>query len=195
MDHESATVINALIGLIGKLVWPVVAIVFLLAFRENVRSLIDRIASISLPGSKFLFQKPASSSPNPSAELKAATFELGPDGFLTDLARRKIVQEAKLEKHPEYQRELLLYNNPTQRTWLLTTKVNLYILLDDPSTRSASTVIQTYFEKSKALPLKFGVDNETGLVAFAAEEDWWYYGKSLFPSEQKLYAAISRLVK
>jgi hypothetical protein len=35
MDHDTATVINALIGLLGKLVWPAVAIVFLLAFRES----------------------------------------------------------------------------------------------------------------------------------------------------------------
>jgi hypothetical protein len=140
-------------------------------------------------------QKPASSSPAPSAKLLAASLELGPDGFLTAKSRHKVIADANLEANATFKKELLIYNNPSQSTWLLTVEVNLYVLLDDINTRSSSTCIQTFFNKSKALPLKFSMDLETGLVEFAAEEGVWYYSTDLFPTPNNLETAITRLLK
>jgi hypothetical protein len=154
MTPEAASVLNSLIQFLGRLLWPAVAIVFLLSFRENIRLLIDRIASVSFPGTKFVFQKQAITAPAASAELLAATFEVGHDGFLTANARKKVINESRLEQHPVWRKELLIYANPTQRTWMVTTEKNIFVLLDDANTRISSTIVQAFFAKELTLPLR-----------------------------------------
>jgi hypothetical protein len=196
MTPEAASVLNSLIQLLGRLLWPAVAILFLLSFRENIRLLIDRIASVSFPGTKFVFQKQAITAPAASAELLAATFEVGHDGFLTANARKKVINESRLEQHPVWRKELLIYANPTQRTWMVTTEKNIFVLLDDANTRISSTIVQAFFAKELALPLRFGNDGPTTTVAFAADpDDWWYYSNSLFPTPIKFEAFVKKLIR
>lgn len=196
MTPEAASVLNSLIQLLGRLLWPAVAILFLLSFRENIRLLIDRIASVSFPGTKFVFQKQAITAPAASAELLAATFEVGHDGFLTANARKKVINESMLEQHPVWRKELLIYANPTQRTWMVTTEKNIFVLLDDANTRISSTIVQAFFAKELTLPLRFGNDGPTTTVAFAADpDDWWYYSNSLFPTPIKFEAFVKKLIK
>ena len=106
-----------------------------------------------------------------------------------------MIKDAKLELNATFKKELLIYENPSQRTWLLTGEMKLYVLLDDTITRSSSTLIQTFFDKSKALPLKFDMDQGTGLVEFAAEEGVWYYSTDLYPTPKDLEAAVVNLLK
>ena len=196
MTPEAASVLNSLIQLLGKLLWPAVAILFLISFRENIRFLIDRIASVSFPGTKFVFQKQAITAPAASAELLAATFEVGHDGFLTANARKKVINESRLEQHPVWRKELLIYTNPTQRTWMVTTEKSIFVLLDDANTRISSTIVQAFFANEMTLPLRFGNDGPTTTVAFAADpDDWWYYSNSLFPTPIKFEAFVKKLIK
>jgi len=196
MTPEAASVLNALIQLLGKLLWPAVAIVFLLSFKQSIRLLIDRVASVSLPGTRFVFQKQTITAPVASAELLAATFEVGHDGFLTTGARKKVINESRLEEQPVWRKELLIYSNPTQRTWMVATEKNVFVLLDDPNTRFTKTIVQAFFAKELALPLKYGTDGPTSTVSFAVDEnDWWYYSDTLFPTPDKFEIAVKKLVK
>ena len=198
MTPEAASVLNSLIQLLGRLLWPAVAILFLLSFRENIRLLINRMASVSFPGTMdFPSRKRTSiTAPAASAELLAATFEVGHYEFLTANARKKIINESRLEQHPVWRKELLIYANPTQRTWMVTTEKNIFVLLDDANTRISSTIVQAFFAKELTLPLRFGNDGPTTTVAFAADpDDWWYYSNSLFATPIKFEAFVKKLIK
>ena len=196
MTPEAASVLNALIQLLGKLLWPAVAIVFLISFKENIQHLINRVGSISFPGTKLIFQKLSITAPAASAELLAATFEVGPDGFLTAKARKKVISGSDLEEQPVWRRELLIYTNPAQQTWMVATEKNIFVLLDDASTRFSSMIVQACFAKELVLPLAFGTDGPTTTVAFATDaDDWWYYSNSIFLTPKQFEAALKKLIK
>jgi hypothetical protein len=196
MTPEAASVLNALIQLLGKLLWPAVAIMFLISFKENIQHLIKRVGSISFPGTKLIFQKVSITAPAASAALLAETFEVGPDGFLTAKARKKVISGSDLEEQPVWRRELLIYTNPAQQTWMVATEKNIFVLLDDANTRFSSMIVQACFAKELVLPLAFGTDGPTTTVAFAIDvDDWWYYSDSIFFSPKQFEAAVKKLIK
>jgi hypothetical protein len=133
-----------------------------------------------------------------SRTLKPAQTELevGPDGFLTASSIRAAVAESGLsDKDDPVTGELLIFQTPNQKTWLVATRKKVFILLDDASTRQASRLIQSVFDRNRTLPLKFDTSEGEGVVKFAAEDDWWYYSLHLFPTTGAMQKAVTRLVK
>jgi len=105
-----------------------------------------------------------------------------------------VAQSGLLESGEEVRKELLTFQTPKQRTWLLATSNFVFVLLDDEKTRARNSLIQTFFEKRKTFPLAFGSDKAAGIVKFGAEDTWWYYSFQLFPSTSRLQEAVERLV-
>ena len=63
---------------------------------------------------------------------KAAPPTLGPDGFLTvESLRRLVSQSGLLDRGGDVMKELLIFQTPRQRTWLLATENFVFVLLDD----------------------------------------------------------------
>jgi hypothetical protein len=90
--------------------------------------------------------------------------------------------------------ELLIFQTPRQRTWLIATTQHLFIVLDDEKTRLKRNLVQTFFGLKDALPLGFGVSGGSGIVKFAAEDTWWFYSQHLFSTTDALNSAVQRLV-
>jgi hypothetical protein len=151
------------------------------------------LATVKFAGTEWVLQEPTA---QPPAIAKRATVPvIGPDGFLTaDSLRTLVSQSGLLPEREEPEKELLIFQTPKQRTWLLATDNFVFILLDDEGTRSKNNVIQTYFEKKKTLPLSFGLEKQQGLVKFAAEDTWWYYSLQLFDKTASLLDAVQRLI-
>jgi hypothetical protein len=91
--------------------------------------------------------------------------------------------------------ELLIFQTPEQRTWLVATNRKVFVILDDEGTRNDKRIIQAAFDRARTLPLKFDTEKRAEAVKFAAEETWWYYSKHLFPTPKSLTAAVKRLVQ
>jgi hypothetical protein len=68
------------------------------------------------------------------------------------------------------------------------------VVLDDEKTRRRQKVVQTFFDLKETLPLEFRMSGGAGVVKFAAEDIWWYYGVHLFATPDALDAAVRRLV-
>ena len=92
------------------------------------------------------------------------------------------------------ERELIIFQTPAQRTWLVVTRQKTFIVLDDKGTRARCNLIQGYFERAKTLPLAFDADRGAGTVRFSAQPGWWYYSVQLFASPSQLENAVEKLV-
>lgn len=196
MDDNLAKIYSSTLEFIGKLVWPIVILLVLHRFRIQLGHLLSRLGSVKVAGSEWVFQSQTGKAPEPSKELKRTTFEIGVDGFLTSRSIRAAVAESGLlEDGDAVAGDLLIFLTPEQRTWLIATDFHVFVLLDDEDTRKESQFIQTFFERSRTLPLEFRISNGTEVVKFAAENIWWYYSVDLFPTPSVLKEAVIRLVK
>jgi hypothetical protein len=196
MDDGTSKVILATLDFLGKLAWPGALLFIVFSFRRQVGELLNRLGSLKVAGSEWVFQRQTADAPEPSNQLKKTELEVGPDGFLKASSIRAAVAESGLpDKDDPITGELLIFQTPNQKTWLVATKKTVFILLDDASTRQASRLIQSAFDKNRTLPLKFDTSDGEGVVKFAAEDEWWYYSLYLFPTTGALQKEVTRLVK
>ncbi|MEO6720598.1 MAG: pYEATS domain-containing protein [Ferruginibacter sp.] len=123
---------------------------------------------------------------------------IGSDGFYTEYGIRNFVKAAIKESNHDYViNSLLIFKTREQHTWLVSTPLSTYVLLDDSDTRKENNLIQTYFDKAKTLPLKFrdsGKEKRSKVVKFAAQDTWWYYSKKLFPTTESLKKGVEVLL-
>jgi hypothetical protein len=197
MDESAIKLITAFISLVKALVWPVVLIWVLHRFGAQISALLARLGSLKVAGSEWVFQQPSpKAEEEPVVTLRSTELQVGPDGFLTGESRRAIVLQSTLHEPGEtVVGELLIFQTPAQRTWLVATNRKVFVLLDDEVTRNTKRIIQTAFDRARTLPLKFDTEKGAEAVKFAAEETWWYYSKHLFPTPKSLTAAVKRLIQ
>lgn len=186
----------ALVQLLGDLAWPAVALYVIYTFRAPLIELLKRLASLKVGDNEFLFQKPTETTVSVLAHRSSPTVELGADSFLTVHSIHSFVADSGLlDEGDEVKKELLIFQTPQQRTWLVSTRNHMFLLLDSEQTRGKLNVVQTFFDKNNTLPLDFTAQNGAGAVKFAAEKTWWYYSLHLFPSTSSLNDAIRRLIQ
>jgi hypothetical protein len=196
MDDSTARIYSATLEFLGKLAWPVVMLYVLYKFRVQLGQLLSRLGSVKVAGSEWVFQAQTDRAPEPSKELKRAKLEVGADGFLNALSIRAAVTESGLfETDEPVTDELLIFQTPNQRTWLVATDRHVFVLLDDEDTRRDSRLIQTFFDRARTLPIQCRISDGAEVVKFAAEDIWWYYSVHLFPTPTALKDAVTRLVK
>jgi hypothetical protein len=194
-DPAPTTLPIALVQLIGQLAWPLALLAVIWRFRNQIQSLLTRVASVKVGGSEWVFQEPSSNKPVTISQQARSAPALGPDGFVTVEGLHALVSSSGLLVDGDTtKKELVIFQTPRQRTWLLASRTSVYVILDDKRTRRKRSLIQTYFSKDRALPLDFGSGKNAGIVKFAAESTWWYYSLHLFPTTSKLQHAIERLV-
>ena len=193
MDDVTTRLATASLEFAKALVWPVALLWILHRFRPQLSDLLARIGSVKIAGSEWVFQEPLPK----AAETVAPTssfgdWEVGADGFLNTSSLRSIVSHSKLfEVGESVTAELMIFQTPAQRTWLMATNRRIFVLLDDDVTREEKHVIQTSFDRARTLPLQFGKSEGVGIVKFRAEPTWWYYSTHLFPSTDSLDAVVN----
>jgi hypothetical protein len=196
MDEATTKLVTALIDFAKSLIWPIILLWVIHRFGAQISALLSRLGSLKVAGSEWVFQPPApQSEQTPAVPPRADALELGPDGFLTTDSLRAIVSSSELLRSGEsVTGELLMFQTPKQRTWLLATQRQVFVLLDDERNRSKKRIIQTRFERARTLPLEVAKEDGTGVVKFAAEDTWWYYSAQLFPKPSVLEAGVKQLV-
>jgi hypothetical protein len=196
MNDSDIKLAAALIDLVKALVWPALVIWLVLRFRIQVTELLTRLGSFRVPGGEFVFQQ-ASVHLLPAVQSKRmVSFVLGPDGFLTLRSLHGVVSDfAGLDAEEPITGELLIFQTPRQRTWLIVSARQLFVVLDDETTRKNKNLVQTVLGLDNVLPLDFGVSQGAGIVKFAAEGTWWFYSLHIFASTAALDTAVRRLTK
>ena len=197
MNENTVRVVTALVDLVKALVWPALVVWLVLRFRTQLSELLARMASVKVAGNEFVFQQSPEKLPAVEPKSKQTLhLQTGADGFLTLTALRSLVSEfALLEKEEPIRGELLIFQTPRQRTWLIATRQRVFVLLDDERTRRKQRLVQTFFDLKETLPLEFRISGGAGVVKFAAEETWWYYSLNLFATTEALDAAVRRLIE
>lgn len=182
----------ALIDLLKALLWPLVVLYLFSRFRVQIVELLSRLGSFKVAGGEFVFQQPSGKARPAERQVP---LKLGPDGFLTINTVHAIVLDfALLEEIEPITGELLFFQTPRQRTWLVATTKRCFIVLDDEKTRQKRNLVQTLFGIEQVLPLDFGISRGSGIVKFAAENTWWFYSRDLFGTSEALTNAVRRLV-
>ncbi|MEN4918238.1 hypothetical protein ABE485_06165 [Achromobacter spanius] len=193
---EGVTTWVALIQLVGDLAWPAFALYAVYAFRTPVTELLKRLASFKVGSNELHFQQPTEDSAASLSRNAAPVVELGADGFLKVSSIHSFVTESGLlDKGEKITAELLIFQTPKQKTWLVSTDNFVFVLLDSEETRGKLNVVQTLFAKQATLPLEFSAQDGAGSVKFAAERTWWYYSLHLFPTTSSLSDSVRNLIK
>ena len=79
MDDGTSKVISAALDLLGKLAWPGALLFIVFSFRHQVEQLLNRLGSVKVAGSEWVFQTPAADAPKAPEQLKKTELELGAD--------------------------------------------------------------------------------------------------------------------
>jgi hypothetical protein len=184
----------ALVQLVGQLAWPATLLFIVWRFRPLIEALIRKLTRMKVAGAEFSFQEPAGTARDIRSPPQIS-LDTGPDGFLTTDTLRELVGRSGLLAGDVAAEALLqIFQTPRQRTWLAATSNHVFVLLDDDTTRTRSTVVQDLFGKATALPLEFREESGSGIVKFGSNATWWYYSLNLFPTTTSLEAAVKRLV-
>lgn len=196
MNEYSSKVIIAIIDFLGDLIWPAIVLFVTYRFRAYIEALLTRLASLKIAGSEWVFQPATDKEVKTKVDTKSENIKVGPDGFFSSESIRNILLSSGLVAQDDAAtEELLIFQTPKQRTWLVATKKYVFVLLDDERTQKSNDFIQTFFEKSKTLPLKFNSRENARTVKFHAEDIWWYYNANLFPTTESLNRAVEQLIK
>lgn len=100
------------------------------------------------------------------------------DGFLTEQGIEDTIRRSGLpDSGEEIVNHLLLFKTRRQRTWLVSTTVSLFCLLDDDKTPAGERVIQWRQPKSAAREVKtrpYNKNPDCGLVDIGQRKNWLY---------------------
>lgn len=91
--------------------------------------------------------------------------------------------------------QLLIFQTPSQRTWLVCTQRSRYVQLDDLRTRAAGTIIQGRNQKDLTRGLEFDRNSVRGTFRFGPDSGWWFYSSHLYGIAAQLKSAIEQLVE
>ena len=196
MNIDIVKLYDSSLVFLAKLIWPLLIFNFFYTFRIQIIRLLERLASVKVAGSEWVFQSEIKNSQIPTVDLKNDSLIKMYDGFLSITTLHLIIKESGLlQANDKIIDELLIFKNANQKTWLIASHKQIFILLDDNSTRKDRRLIQTVFDINRTEPLDFKNNLGVGLVKFSAENIWWYYSVEIFPNTQDLSNAIKQVVK
>jgi hypothetical protein len=124
-------------------------------------------------------------------------YGLGKNGAFTPHGIMKIVESRAPQGQPNNipRKNILLFESKEQKTWLVATDYELFILLDDKETRKENNLVMSRLNLRGILPLVFGEQDGAGTIKFANMDRAWYYTKSLFRGKKSLKQQIEEMVE
>ena len=154
LAHNS--VLSDWLSFFSSLFWPLVSLVAVILFKDQIRDLINRVKRVKVGGIETEFEQPVDESviepaaihtdvsdiepPLPEAPVGLDMIGLlAPGGFLTERGVDQVIRQSGfLKPNEEVLAHLLLLKTTKQRTWLVATSDWIFCLLDDERTRLAS---------------------------------------------------------
>jgi hypothetical protein len=197
MMENNVRLVEAVLSFISSLVWPAVILFVVWHFREQISYMILNIKSFKNPFGEFEFVQPQRSGDIKPLK-KTATQEkyVDPRGFYTKDGLSKLITESGLIQVDEKVVDMvLIFETLKQHTWIITTNLQLFCVLDDEDTRSSGRMIQWKMLLSDDLPIRARISERGNPVVDIGERKGWLYSRHLFPIEEALEKSIKSLIE
>jgi hypothetical protein len=190
--------IAQLITAIASILWPIVLLIGLPIFKQEIRSLFGRLRRGKMFGQEIELDTPVQS-PSPKAESvptsSAQNLPVGPSGFLTEDSIKRIIGDYGIAGADKVDKLLQIFATSTQRTWLVSTQNHLFCLLDDANTRKMGRIIQWVISKSEVEPIEARRKTKTLGTVTIDDQGNWYYSANLFPDTKDFENRVRELIK
>lgn len=106
-----------------------------------------------------------------------------------------LVASGKLSYDEVIYKKLLLFRTRKQRTWVIATNQNLFLLLDDEKTRIGERVIRWHQSLPKAIPVRAYISKNGNHVIDIGTRKRWLYSKTLHPNPEELVENVETMIK
>jgi hypothetical protein len=181
---------------ISTLIWQLIVLGVLFAFREQLKALLGRIATLKVGDTEMTFQEPADDAEKAGESVEVKVRTIGPGGFLTAEGVGQLVSESDvLEPTEDVCETFLLFRTGKQRTWLVATSKSLLCILDDENTRSRGRLIQWRLPLSATEPIHAREHKAgSGLIDIGPRKRW-YYSTTLHPDPKELERDVESLIR
>ncbi len=183
------------LDLIKALLWPSVVLIGLYLFRNQISSLIERLAKLKIGDTEAEFQRPASEPIDAPNEVKKELEIIGPGGFLTEEGIRNVISSLGLLSNGEtFVGQVLIFSTAKQRTWLVASTRSLFCVLDDERTRTSGRIVQ-WVQPIESIDVVHAREYKptAGLLQVGKRKDW-LYSTALFPEPSFLEGRIKDLL-
>lgn len=211
LAHNS--VLSDWLSFFSSLFWPLVSLVAVILFKDQIRDLINRVKRVKVGGIETEFEQPVDESvieraaiptdvpdiepPLPEAPVGLDMIGLlAPGGWLTERGVDQVIRQSGfLKPNEEVLAHLLLLKTTKQRTWLVATSDWIFCLLDDERTREGGRVIQWRQPRDAARHTSTKPSPEypnLGRVNIGEKRNW-LYSRSLHPEADELIRNIEAL--
>jgi hypothetical protein len=180
---------------ISTLIWQIILVACLWAFRSELRSLLKRILSVKHGNTEVLFQQPSPDALEPSPLASEVLKIRDEGGFFTKQGVENIVKESKyFRKDNTLKDSILVFSTEKQRTWLVATDSHVYFILDDECTRSSQRLIQTLIPLEEALPVHAQREDNLSGSFRLGKSAYWYYSFDLVGAPANATQRLSKFV-
>lgn len=98
---------TAWLDFFSTLIWQLIVVFLLLAFRSQIAALLARVASFKVGDAEFTFQSPAEDAA-PATETKVEVQSIGPGGFFTKAGVKQLVAGSGMLQGDDAVRDSLL---------------------------------------------------------------------------------------
>jgi hypothetical protein len=191
----AVSIIDAIATIISAFIWPVIVLIIVRIFREEIGRLIDRIKSIKVAGSEIITQEEDPEAPAPTKEIKKQMEIIDPQGFRTKEGVEQLISESDLtEKSEKVIDSILIYRTTRQATWLIITTHQVFCVLDDERTRAKARLIQWNIPLSSAQPIRARVSNRGSNVIDIGPKRNWLYSSSLHHIDTELENKVANII-
>jgi hypothetical protein len=179
------------LGFISTLIWQVVLICCLWSARAEIRAMLRRVVRFKYGDAEAVFQEQVSEPPEPSPLVVQAMKVRDEEGFFTKAGIEELIKQSNYLTSNENVREsMLVFSTARQHTWLVTTSLNVFFVLDDEKTRTSERLVQKFLPLSKALPVNAQQESENAGSFQLGGSPYWYYSMHILGSPK---TAVRRL--
>ena len=179
----------------STLIWQIIVVAVLVAFRKELSQLLARLASVRYGDTEFVFQAQTSEALDP-VENKALVIR-DEEGFFTNDGIRELVQDSQYLSSNEIIYEVMIvFRTLRQRTWLVFTNEQVFFLLDDEDTRASQRIIQYRQKLEESLPVTTHKESDlSGSGAFQlGKSSYWYYSLDILGGPTPARLRLERFI-
>ncbi len=132
----------------------------------------------------------------PQRKSEEPTHKLSPKGFYTDEGLSYLLRESGyLSANEKVIDHLLIFRTRKQHTWLITTNLYIYCILDDEKTRAKDRLVQWRLRLEEAFPVRAKLTSRGNHVVNIGPKRNWLYSASMFPMKSGLEGRISEMIE
>lgn len=181
---------------LSTLIWQVIIVVVLFQLRTEIKSLLKRIAKLKFKDAEFEFQESSAIALDAPPIAKQLLKLRDEKGFFTREGVFDLVNNSKYIDSGETVRDaLLVFNTPSQHTWLVRSGKRLFYILDDEKTRTYQSLIQKMIDLPDITLVRTQKESDSSGIFNIEGTGWWYYSVAELGSPQNAKQKIDDFIK